>query len=87
MFSYAESIATRNTVLSSLREAAAEMNKNKPAITFTINGESEDPNYVYTTSDRIEGEVSITAPVDTRFDEIVITFEGEINWHCFTDNI
>lgn len=79
MFSYAESIATRNTVLSSLREATGEMNKNRPAITFTINGESENPDHVYTTSDRIEGEVSITAPADIRFDEIVITFEGEIN--------
>jgi hypothetical protein len=77
MFAYAESVATRNTVMTSIREMAAEAHKSKPSITISINGESEGvPQKFYTTSDRIEGEVSIVAPADTRFDEVSITFEG-----------
>ncbi|KAF8243772.1 hypothetical protein K440DRAFT_636782 [Wilcoxina mikolae CBS 423.85] len=75
MFAYAESVATRNTVLTSLREMAAEAHKSKPLVTISINGESSDQKF-YTTSDRIDGEVTIVAPADTRFDEVCITFEG-----------
>ena len=73
--SYAESIATRNTVIASIKDMVADTQKAKPAITININGDDGETKY-YTTGDRIEGEVSIVAPTDTRFDEIYISFEG-----------
>ncbi|KAI9779053.1 MAG: hypothetical protein M1839_007719 [Geoglossum umbratile] len=71
---YAESIASRNTVATHLR-ALSQIGK--PAIEIALNDDGQGAyNRTYSTSDRIEGEVSITAPSDTRFDEVSITFEG-----------
>ncbi|MCJ1420654.1 hypothetical protein MMC32_007013 [Xylographa parallela] len=49
----------------------------KPKIDITLNGPQEE-NVVpsYTTLDKIEGTVSISAPVDINFDDIHITFQG-----------
>lgn len=44
----------------------------KPEIKFKLN----DPRHTYTTMDKLEGVVSITAPVDTSFDELDIEFVG-----------
>lgn len=78
MFNYAESLASRNTYMTSIRETIADSQRTKPLITISINGvpEVSKSQKVYTTSDRIEGQVSIVAPADTRFDDICITFEG-----------
>jgi hypothetical protein len=75
---YAETIATRNTVASHIR---ALSQVGKPAIDIALS-DDEQGAYVrsYSTFDKIEGEVSITAPHDTRFDEIFITFEGEMRF-------
>ncbi|MCJ1291676.1 hypothetical protein MMC34_003221 [Xylographa carneopallida] len=49
----------------------------KPKIDITLNDPQEE-NVVpsYTTLDKIEGTVSISAPVDLNFDDIHITFQG-----------
>ncbi|MCJ1323224.1 hypothetical protein MMC15_008578 [Xylographa vitiligo] len=49
----------------------------KPKIDITLNGPQEE-NVVpsFTTLDKIEGTVSISAPVDLNFDDIHITFQG-----------
>lgn len=75
MFSYAESVATRNTVMSSTRQTI-EASYSKPTISIKIDNMPNADTYYYTTRDTIQGEVSIVASVDTRFDEISITFEG-----------
>jgi hypothetical protein len=78
MFNYAESIASRNTYMTSIRETMAEAQKSKPAVTVNIDGDAEGKAHrFYTNGDRLEGDVKIVAPADTRFDEIYITFEGE----------
>jgi len=78
MFNYAESIASRNTYMTSIRESIAEAQKSKPAVTISINGDTEGKSHkFYTTGDRLDGNVKVVAPADTRFDEIYITFEGE----------
>ncbi|KAI5785918.1 hypothetical protein EDC01DRAFT_194715 [Geopyxis carbonaria] len=76
MFGYAESVATRNTVMSSIRQTI-EASYSKPTVSIKIHDEPENggPKY-YTTGDRIEGEVSIVASSDVRFDEVSIAFEG-----------
>ncbi|KAI9771156.1 MAG: hypothetical protein M1840_002507 [Geoglossum simile] len=71
---YAESIASRNTVATHLR-ALSQIGK--PAIDIVLNDDRQGAhNRSYSTSDKIEGEVSITAPNDTRFDDVFIAFEG-----------
>ena len=51
--------------------------RTKPAIDIVFRDEEQKtPVYSYTTLDKIEGEVSVTAPSDMRFDNIQITFEG-----------
>lgn len=69
-----ESLGRRNTVRTQMKALAP---KSKLAVDITLNDHQHDA-FVssYTTLDRIEGEVSITAPSDTRFDDILITFEG-----------
>ena len=49
----------------------------KPVIEVTLSDDQKDA-FVpqYTSLDEIKGEVSITAPCDTSFDDIYITFEG-----------
>lgn len=37
----------------------------------------------YTTGDKIEGEVTVTAEHDIQFDDINITFEGNVMWLPF----
>lgn len=56
---------------------AALAPRSKIAVDIILNNNQQDA-YVssYTTLDKIEGEVSITAPSDTSFDDILITFEG-----------
>ena len=53
--------------------------KSKPAISITLSDDQQKA-FVpsYTSLDEIRGVVSITAPSDTRFDEVYITFEGVI---------
>lgn len=75
MAMYAESIASRNTVATHLR-ALSQIGK--PAIDIALNDDGQGAyNRSYSTSDKIEGEVSVTAPSDARFDDVLITFEGE----------
>jgi hypothetical protein len=78
MASYTASIATHSSVVASIRQTIAEVQGSKPSITIKINGEPESSKKIYTTGERIEGEVQIVAPTDTRFDEISIAFEGWI---------
>ena len=49
----------------------------KPVVEVTLNDDQKD-SFVpqYTSLDEIKGEVSITVPCDTSFDDIYITFEG-----------
>ena len=56
---------------------AALAPRSKIAVDITLDDDQHDA-YVssYTTLDKIGGEVSFTAPCDTRFDDILITFEG-----------
>lgn len=78
MFNYAESIASRNTYMTSIRETMAEAQRSKPAVTISMDGDADGKSHrFYTNRDRLEGDVKIVAPADTRFDEIYITFEGE----------
>ncbi|SLM36827.1 Bul1, N-terminal [Lasallia pustulata] len=50
----------------------------KPAIDILLKDEEEKtPVHFYTTLDRINGEVSITAPSDMRFDTVEISFMGD----------
>ncbi|KAI9875616.1 MAG: hypothetical protein M1830_008203 [Pleopsidium flavum] len=69
-----ESLSRRNTVRTQIKGLSP---KSKLAVDITLNDDQHDA-YVssYATLDSIEGEVSITAPSDTRFDDILITFEG-----------
>jgi hypothetical protein len=79
MFNYTESLASRSTYMTSIRETIAEAQRTQPSITISINGEADGTksHKIYTTLDRIEGQVSLVAPVDTRFDDVSITFEGK----------
>ncbi|KZF24321.1 hypothetical protein L228DRAFT_237261 [Xylona heveae TC161] len=86
---YAASVASSRTVASHLRELA-HMPSGRAAITISIKKDhhglestqtassSAPEPYVhsYTSLDRIEGEVAITAPNALRFEDISITFEG-----------
>jgi len=56
---------------------AALAPRSKIAVDIMLNNNQQDA-YVssYTTLEKIEGDVSITAPCDTSFDQILITFEG-----------
>jgi hypothetical protein len=78
MYNYAESRATRNTMVSAFRENVG-LPGLSPSVSIQISGE-ETPGpgmrKIYTPGDKIEGEVSIIAPVDIRFDDICITFQG-----------
>lgn len=51
--------------------------RNKPVIKFALHDNQQDA-FVpsYTTLDKIQGDVVITAPNDTSFDEIYVTLEG-----------
>lgn len=53
--------------------------RSKIAVDIVLNDNQQDA-FVnsYTTLEKIEGDVSITAPCDTSFDQILITFEGMI---------
>lgn len=51
--------------------------RSKPVVDIVLKDEERNaPAYSYTTLDKIEGEVSIAAPSDTRFDTIEISFTG-----------
>lgn len=53
--------------------------RNKPAITIDLHDDQQEvfvPSY--TTLDKIKGQVTITAPYDTSFDQIYITLEGSV---------
>lgn len=62
---------------------AALAPRSKIAVDIILNDNQQDA-YVssYTTLDKIEGEVSITVPSDTGFDDISITFEGMPYFSC-----
>ena len=79
MIGYAESVASRNTVLSGLREMAAGAHRRggraSVAVAISLGDRSQPPRF-YTTHDRIEGHVSFTALADTHFDRLSIVFEG-----------
>ena len=51
--------------------------KSKPTIEISLCDEQQD-SFIpsYTTLDEIKGEISVSAPVDTTFDDVFITFEG-----------
>ncbi|KAI9719306.1 MAG: hypothetical protein M1812_003636 [Candelaria pacifica] len=74
---YTESIASGNSVASQI---LAVRQSGKPTINVSLNDDQQGNygGYVrsYTTLDRLDGEVSVTAPQDTRFDDVQITFEG-----------
>ncbi|KAH0541743.1 hypothetical protein FGG08_003835 [Glutinoglossum americanum] len=80
---YAETIASRNTVASHIR-ALSQIGK--PAIDIALNDDEQGQCILsYSTFDKIEGEVSITAPHDARFDDIIIAFEG--NTKVFVESL
>jgi hypothetical protein len=71
---YAETVTSRNTVVTHIR-ALSQIGR--PTIDIALSDGEQGANIrSYSTLDKIEGEVSITAPHDARFDEILITFEG-----------
>ena len=79
MTGYAESVASRNTVLSGLRDMAAGAHRRggRASVAVAISlGDCPQPPRFYTTHDRIEGHVSFTALADTHFDRLSIVFEG-----------
>ncbi|KAB2580899.1 Bul1 [Lasiodiplodia theobromae] len=76
MSSYTPSI-TNSAISIKMRNFAMQ---GKPVVNISLNGES-GPHGSYVTSfstmDKLEGEVSVTAPHDTRFDDIEIAFVGQ----------
>lgn len=48
----------------------------KPAVTISLDGEHGSYMTSYSNLDKLEGQVSITAPSDTRFDELDISLLG-----------
>lgn len=72
---YGDSSSRRNSVRTQVKTLTA---KSRIAVDITLN-DNQQGAYVssYTTLDKIEGEVSITAPCDTSFDDISITFDGK----------
>ena len=73
---YTDSIATRNTVATQVRAFAQ---KGRPDIQVTLNDQEGAYISTYTTKDQLQGEASITAPHDARFDEVHLTLEGKIS--------
>ena len=67
-------LASRNSSLSKMKDLVITP---KAAVEIRLTDEQKD-DFVprYTSLDEIKGEVSITAPCDTSFDDIYITFEG-----------
>jgi hypothetical protein len=78
MYGETDTLNSRNTVTSHLRTIA---HKGRPVVDIALNDGAGGfyGNYIssFTTGDRIEGEVSIIASTDQRFDDIQITFEGK----------
>ncbi|KAF8427357.1 hypothetical protein EV426DRAFT_404137 [Tirmania nivea] len=70
---YTASVMTRHTMVSTMMQSVQAA---KPQITITFKGEGNVAARYFTTRDTIEGEVSLVALSDTRFDEIYIGFEG-----------
>lgn len=66
-------MALRNSVVQSFTR------RNKPIIDITLNDQQDTYVSSYTTLDKIEGEVSIKAEHDLKFDDISITFEGRLS--------
>ncbi|KAI9816984.1 MAG: hypothetical protein M1832_004968 [Thelocarpon impressellum] len=79
---YTDSLATRNTVASQMRSLAQ---MGQPSIDIELNDQRGAYMSSYTTSDRLHGQVSITAPHDSRFDDIHITLEGSSK--TFVENL
>lgn len=52
--------------------------KSKPVIGIELEGQKDGFVSSYTTSDKIQGVVTVTSEYDMRFDNISITFEGTI---------
>ena len=76
------SVMSRASMVSSVMQS---MQTTKPIITISLKGEDESTGdceetrirtMSFTTMDKIEGEVSFVAPIDTRFDDIYIGLEG-----------
>ena len=67
---YSEALAMRTAPIAGL------VPRPKIAVEISLNDQQDAYVSSYTTLDKIEGEVSITAPCDTRFDDVFITFEG-----------
>ena len=75
---YASSAISRGTTLQQMRSSITP--NGRPTVTISLKGDNPSdgvslPN-AYSTRDAIEGEVTIVAPHDVRFDDIYITFEG-----------
>ncbi|KAK6520294.1 hypothetical protein TWF506_000570 [Arthrobotrys conoides] len=80
---YTSSISTAQHTLNSVR---AGLLTQKPHITITLKGEREGQRIPssFTTRDKIEGDVTIVPQHDVRFDDIYITFEGNVR--VWTEN-
>ncbi len=72
-----ESVASGSSVASQILAATQS---GKPKIHISLNDDQRGTysGYVksYTTLDRLDGQVLVTVPQDTRFDSLAITFEG-----------
>ncbi|EOD43647.1 putative arrestin domain-containing protein [Neofusicoccum parvum UCRNP2] len=76
MSSYAPSIAN-SSISIKMRNLAMQ---GKPVVDISLKGEAgRHGSYVtsFSTMDKLEGEVAVTAPHDTRFDDIEIAFVGQ----------
>ncbi|KAI9858220.1 MAG: hypothetical protein M1824_004390 [Vezdaea acicularis] len=68
-------IASRQTVATQMRSL---VQKSKPDIQILLNNREGSSISTFSTGDKIEGEVLMTAPHDCRFDDISVTFEGSV---------
>ncbi|KAI9803561.1 MAG: hypothetical protein M1825_001904 [Sarcosagium campestre] len=71
----ARSFATRQSVKTQMRALAQ---RGRPQIEISLQGQDNGSLCTFTTSDKLEGEIAITAQQDARFDDIQITFEGSV---------
>lgn len=69
-------IRTQQTITSRMRNLA---NLTKPVVDISFQNEDDSPAWVttYASRDTIKGTASITAPYDTRFDNVEIAFIGK----------
>ncbi len=65
------------TMRSQVRSPMAALAAKKLTLDITLNDQQDAYVSSYTTLDKIEGEVTITALSDAPFNDVLITFEGE----------